>query len=62
MAAMKLSTLRVYGMLECKIRNTFCGDEMEKVESEDGMFALKAVKLFAGNVIQIASSCGTDTG
>ncbi|EWC43686.1 hypothetical protein DRE_01573 [Drechslerella stenobrocha 248] len=44
--------LRVYGMLECRARNTFCDDvEKSKLINRDGMFILKAVKLFADGAL-----------
>ena len=50
LASMKISTLRVYGMLECKVRNSYCADDpdVEQIIREDGMFTLRAVKIFAG--------------
>jgi len=41
-------TVRVYAMLECEKRNTFCPDDVKRFEREDGMLTLKSVKLFAG--------------
>lgn len=41
-------TLRVYAMIECDERNTFCPEEAVKVEREDGMLSVRGVKLFAG--------------
>lgn len=42
-------TLRVYSMLECSKRNTFCPSESVKIDNVDSMFTVRAVKLFAGN-------------
>ncbi|KFA52108.1 hypothetical protein S40293_02930 [Stachybotrys chartarum IBT 40293] len=42
-------TVRVYGMLECDARNTFCPDDAVKYDREDGRFTVRSVKLFAGN-------------
>lgn len=42
-------TLRVYSMLECDKRNTFCPDDAVKVARDDGFFTVKSVKLFAGS-------------
>ena len=41
-------TVRVYGMLECEVRNTFCPDEAMKIERGDGMLSVRSVKLFGG--------------
>jgi predicted amidohydrolase YtcJ len=41
-------TLRVYAMIECPERNSFCPDEAVKVEHPDGMLSVRSVKLFAG--------------
>lgn len=41
-------TLRVYAMIECKERNTFCPDQAPWIEEENGMLNVKSVKLFAG--------------
>jgi predicted amidohydrolase YtcJ len=41
-------TLRVYAMVECPERNTFCPDEAVKLEHPDGMLSVRSVKLFAG--------------
>lgn len=40
--------LRVYAMLECGVRNSFCPDEVRRVERGDGMLIARSVKLFAG--------------
>ncbi|KAJ4302568.1 hypothetical protein N0V88_002718 [Collariella sp. IMI 366227] len=44
-------TLRVYAMLECLERNTFCPEEAIKVEHPDGMFTVRSVKLFADGAL-----------
>lgn len=41
-------TLRVYAMIECKERNTFCPKEVHKVELDNGLLFVRSVKLFAG--------------
>ena len=41
-------TVRVYAMLECEKRNTFCGRSVPQIDSASGMLAMKSVKLFAG--------------
>jgi predicted amidohydrolase YtcJ len=42
-------TIRVYAMLECKKRNTFCADDAVQIERDDGRLIVKGVKLFAGD-------------
>lgn len=41
-------TLRVYAMIECKERNTFCPEKVSKYLDEDGRLSMQSVKLFAG--------------
>ena len=41
-------TVRVYAMLECEKRNTFCGNTNTHIERDDGRLFMKSVKLFAG--------------
>lgn len=41
-------SVRVYGMVECDVRNTFCPDDVPHVARDDGRFFLRSVKLFAG--------------
>lgn len=41
-------TVRVYSMLECAKRNTFCPSEAPRIAHQNGMFGLRSVKLFAG--------------
>ena len=40
--------VRLYVMVECRVRNSFCPDEAAKVARDDGMLTVAAVKLFAG--------------
>ncbi|KAL2198207.1 amidohydrolase 3 [Corynascus similis CBS 632.67] len=44
-------TLRVYAMLECPDRNTFCPDEAVQVRHPDGMLSVRSVKLFADGAL-----------
>lgn len=44
-------TLRVYAMLECDERNTFCPEHAQKHVREDGFLSIQSVKLFAGKWI-----------
>lgn len=41
-------TVRVYAMVECYERNTFCPDEVDRYTSPDGFLSIQSVKLFAG--------------
>lgn len=41
-------TLRVYAMLECPQRNTFCPEVAKKIQREDGLLTVRSVKLFGG--------------
>lgn len=41
-------TIRMYAMLECDIRNTYCPQDVMKVHRDDGMLSARSVKLFAG--------------
>lgn len=41
-------TVRVYAMVECDIRNTFCPSAVEKVETSNGKLHVRSVKLFGG--------------
>ena len=41
-------TVRVYSMLECDKRNTFCPEEAVKIYRADSKFTVQSVKLFAG--------------
>lgn len=44
-------TVRVYAMVECGERNTFCAEEAPWVERGDGMLVVRSVKLFAGEYL-----------
>ncbi|CAN8105804.1 unnamed protein product [Discula destructiva] len=44
-------TLRVYAMIECRERNTFCPDEMESYTDDEGLLSVKSVKLFADGAL-----------
>ncbi|KAI1840812.1 hypothetical protein JX266_012960 [Neoarthrinium moseri] len=44
-------TLRVYAMLECDDRNTFCPDSAEKHVRDDGLLSIASVKLFADGAL-----------
>lgn len=44
-------TLRVYAMLECPQRNTYCPDVAVKFDRDDDRFAVKSVKLFADGAL-----------
>lgn len=41
-------TLRVYAMIECRERNTFCPDDVSSYADNAGLLSIKSVKLFAG--------------
>jgi predicted amidohydrolase YtcJ len=41
-------TVRVYAMLECPERNTFCPDLAFQISQENHMLSCRSVKLFAG--------------
>ncbi len=41
-------TVRVYAMIECDVRNTFCPEAVGKISTPDGNFHVKSVKLFGG--------------
>ncbi|KAK6525263.1 hypothetical protein TWF694_005409 [Orbilia ellipsospora] len=44
--------MRVYGMLECKQRNTFCPEvEKANIISKEGAFILRAVKIFGDGAL-----------
>lgn len=43
-------TVRVYAMIECEERNTFCPDEAVKIAQASGMLSVRSVKLFAGGL------------
>ncbi|KAH7149493.1 amidohydrolase family-domain-containing protein [Dactylonectria estremocensis] len=44
-------TLRVYAMLECPQRNSYCPDEAVKFARDDNRFAVQSVKLFADGAL-----------
>ncbi|KAL2758684.1 hypothetical protein ACRALDRAFT_2099960 [Sodiomyces alcalophilus JCM 7366] len=44
-------TVRVYSMLECPQRNTFCPTDAASVTQESDMFTVKSVKLFADGAL-----------
>jgi predicted amidohydrolase YtcJ len=44
-------TVRVYAMLECKVRNTFCGDQVDMFTRDDGLLSMKSVKLFSDGAL-----------
>lgn len=44
-------TVRVYAMIECYERNTFCPDEVEKYVDPDGWLSIQSVKLFADGAL-----------
>ena len=41
-------TVRVYSMLECPVRNTYCSDVAVKYSRDDDRFTVRSIKLFAG--------------
>ncbi|KAK1750841.1 amidohydrolase family-domain-containing protein [Echria macrotheca] len=44
-------TVRVYAMMECAERNTFCPEEAMRVEQDGGMLGVRSVKLFADGAL-----------
>ncbi|KAL2162418.1 hypothetical protein VTH06DRAFT_7331 [Thermothelomyces fergusii] len=44
-------TLRVYAMIECPERNTFCPDKATQVHHPGGMLSVRSVKLFADGAL-----------
>ncbi|KAK8089741.1 amidohydrolase [Apiospora hydei] len=44
-------SIRVYAMIECDERNTFCGDAVEKFVHPDGFLSIRSVKLFADGAL-----------
>ncbi|KAK7424385.1 hypothetical protein QQZ08_008643 [Neonectria magnoliae] len=44
-------TLRVYAMLECPQRNTYCPDEAVRFARDDHRFAVQSIKLFADGAL-----------
>jgi predicted amidohydrolase YtcJ len=45
-------TIRIYAMLECEERNTFCPEDAVKLKREDGRLIVNSVKLFAGMIVE----------
>ena len=43
-------SLRVYGMFECPVRNSFCPNVARRISRRNGFFTVRSVKLFAGIV------------
>ena len=41
-------TVRVYAMIECDVRNTYCPEAVERISTPNGKFHVKGVKLFGG--------------
>jgi predicted amidohydrolase YtcJ len=48
-------SLRVYAMVECAERNTFCPEHARKMSEDRGMLSVRSVKLFAGKALMIFS-------
>ena len=44
-------TVRVYAMIECRARNTFCPDDAVKIAQDSGMLSVRSVKLFADGAL-----------
>ncbi|KAI1635108.1 amidohydrolase [Biscogniauxia mediterranea] len=44
-------TVRVYTMIECDERNTFCPDSVERYTSPNGFLSIQSVKLFADGAL-----------
>lgn len=51
-------TLRVYAMIECAERNTFCPEAVAAFADDDGFLSIKSVKLFAGMSLEESVSSG----
>jgi predicted amidohydrolase YtcJ len=49
-------TVRVYAMLECEQRNTFCPEHARLFTTDDGSLSVRSVKLFAGLCLLIRLS------
>jgi len=41
-------TVRMYAMMECDVRNTYCPQDALKIQRDDGMLSVRSVKLFGG--------------
>ena len=46
-------SVRVYAMIECDVRNTFCPDAFKKLSTPNGKFHVQGVKLFGGTQIYL---------
>lgn len=46
-------SVRVYAMVECDTRNTFCPGDVAKVSTPDGRLHVQSVKLFAGKFASV---------
>ncbi|QDS72823.1 hypothetical protein FKW77_006789 [Venturia effusa] len=44
-------TMRVYAMIECHRRNTFCPEQAPWIDRADGMLSVKSVKLFGDGAL-----------
>ncbi|KAI0885458.1 amidohydrolase family-domain-containing protein [Annulohypoxylon maeteangense] len=44
-------TVRVYAMIECDERNTFCPNDIDQYSSLDGFLSIRSVKLFADGAL-----------
>ncbi|EME39566.1 hypothetical protein DOTSEDRAFT_91871 [Dothistroma septosporum NZE10] len=44
-------TVRVYAMLECEVRNTFCPEAAKKISTKNDMLTVRSVKLFADGAL-----------
>ncbi|KAK8048903.1 amidohydrolase [Apiospora phragmitis] len=44
-------SVRVYAMIECDERNTFCGEAVEQFVHADGFLSIRSVKLFADGAL-----------
>ncbi|RPB09937.1 hypothetical protein P167DRAFT_510079 [Morchella conica CCBAS932] len=51
LADLGLMTLRIYAMIECPVRNTFCGKQVRKIKRHDGVLSVRSVKLFADGAL-----------
>jgi predicted amidohydrolase YtcJ len=41
-------SLRIYAMIECETRNTFCPQDVKKISTSNGKLHVRSVKLFGG--------------
>ncbi|KAF2200986.1 hypothetical protein GQ43DRAFT_52041 [Delitschia confertaspora ATCC 74209] len=44
-------TVRVYAMMECEKRNTFCPEDAVKISRDDGKLSVRSVKLFGDGAL-----------